>query len=101
MGSAGGTIASAEKIMTGLLGLGLAGLLYLIIYGNLSGNLGFAVGTAGYNDTQAVITNLTSGTTTFFGFSGTLFTLTAITLLIGIVLVVIKQVRSRSGGGFS
>jgi hypothetical protein len=101
--SAASIIGSAEKVLSGLLGLGLFGILMLIVYGNLSGNLGFASGTAGYNNTENVINNLTSGTNTFFGFSGTFFTLTAITLLIGIILIVINMVRGKRGGssGFS
>jgi len=96
-------LGSAEKVLTGLLGLGLLGVLYLVIYGNLSGNLGFAALSQGANDTGHVIGNLTGGVVTFFSFSGTLFTLTAITLLIGIILVVIGLVKSKGSGtgGFS
>lgn len=93
-----GMLSNAEKTLTGLLGLGLLGILYLVIYGNLSGNLGFAVGTQGYNDTQAVIGNQTGGIRTFFSFSNTLFTMVAVTLLIGIILIVIKQVKGAGSG---
>ena len=103
MASATSMLGSAEKVMSGLLGLGLLGILYLVIYGNLSGNLGFTTDSAGYNNSENVISNLTGGVQTFFGFSGTLFTLTAITLLIGIILVVISLVKGKgsSSGGFS
>lgn len=99
----GNTLDSAKKVFLALLSLGLIGILFLIIYGNLSGNLGFASGTTGYNNTEAVIGNLTSGATQFFSFSNTWFILTAVTVLIGIVLVVINLVtkQSGSGGGFS
>lgn len=103
MAGATSMLGSAEKVLYGLMSLGLVGILFLLVYGNLSGNLGFASGTQGFNDTQAVINNLTSGTTTFFSFSPTFFTLTAVTLLIGIVLIVIRLVRGNAGstGGFS
>ena len=104
MASATSMLGSAEKVMTGLLGIGLLGILYLVIYGNLSGNLGFAALSTGANNTNKVIGNLTGGVVTFFSFSGTLFTLTAITLLIGIILVVIGLVKGGRGsaaGGFS
>ena len=42
MGTAGKTLEGAEAIFIALLTIGLIGLLFLIIYGNLSGNLGFA-----------------------------------------------------------
>ncbi len=91
-------LEGAEKIFLSLLTIGLMGLLFLIIYGNLSGNLGFAVGTQGYNDTEHVIGNLTSGATQFFTFANVWFILTAITILIGIVLGVIALVRKTGGG---
>jgi hypothetical protein len=176
-------INSSEKVLSGLLGLGLFGILMLIVYGNLSGNLGFtpesvtiieeadgfinstgytldgasdtgfaslsvtgafgnlsdgslnntAIDSGNYSASAAgvitnatasnwigvlfnytysrtrqaeinsdnVIDNLTSGTNTFFGFSGTFFTLTAISLLIGIILVVIKMVKGNRSGGRS
>ena len=91
-------LEGAERIFLALLTIGLMGLLFLIIYGNLSGNLGFASGTQGYIDTEAVIGNLTSGATEFFTFASVWFILTAITILIGIVLGVIALVRKTGGG---
>jgi len=100
--NAGKMVNSAGTVMKALLGLGLVGLLFLIIYGNLSGNLGFVADSTGANNTNAVINNLTGGVLTFFGFSNTFFTLTAITLLIAIVLIVINLVGGKkSGGGFT
>ena len=99
---AGNALKGAESVFLALLTIGLMGLLFLIIYGNLSTNLGFAKDTAGYNNTENVIANLTSGATQFFTFSNVWFILTAITILIGIVLGVIVLVKkSSSGGGFS
>ena len=92
-------LEGAERIILALLTIGLMGLLFLIIYGNLSGNLGFATGTQGYNDTENVISNLTSGATQFFTFADVWFILTAITILIGIVLGVIALVRKTGQGG--
>ncbi len=92
-------LEGAERIFLALLTIGLMGLLFLIIYGNLSTNLGFATDSAGYNNTENVIGNLTAGATEFFTFSSVWFILTAITILIGIVLGVISLVRKSSGGG--
>ena len=94
---------SAKKVVLGLLTIGLIGLLFLIVYGNLSGNLGFASATAGYNNTEAVIGNLTGGVTTFFSFSNVWFILTAVALLIAIVVGIIALVTKLGGskGGFS
>lgn len=180
-------LAQAEKVLTGLLGLGLIGILYLVIFGNIGAtNLGFqnttstitvtnenltlssvngndtfsgfnsswsnikvlsiknATTTGGaenYNFTvlianatwsnltgqitnattlvwnttimnysythsettdnienvNAVIGNQTQGIRTFFSFSNTLFTMVAVTLLIGIILLVIQTVKGKDG----
>ncbi len=175
------SLKGAEAVFLALLTIGLMGLLFLIIYGNLSGNLGWTQDSASYKNqtinlsdtgnipagaqdrvdgslssvvitnastageivhannytitgvvinssgatgsevyldrnvnvsfivafdgegeknTDAVITNLTSGATQFFTFSNVWFILTAITILIGIVLGVISLVRKSSGGGY-
>jgi hypothetical protein len=101
-------VREAGLILGGLGVLGFIGIVWLMIYGNLSGNLGFASGTQGYNDTESVITNQTGGFLTFFGFSNTFFTIGAIVLLIfmlvGLLAVVMSIARGggkKESGGFS
>lgn len=88
------SINSATKSFIALMVLGIIGLLGLVIFGNLSGNLGFATGTQGYNDTQDVIGNYTSGMSSFFNFASVWYILLGVTLLIIIVLAVVSAVRS-------
>ena len=101
----GKKVTEAGVILGGLGVIGFLGLIWLMIYGNLSGNLGFAVGTQGYNDTQQVITNITGGFLTFFGFSNTFFTIAAIILLIFMLLgllalaILIMRMQQGKGGG--
>lgn len=100
-------MATSDKIreagmIVGALGvIGFIGIVWLMIYGNLSGNLGFSSGTQGYNDTQQVIGNVTQGVRTFFGFSNTLFTIAAIVLLItmfvGLLALVMTIAGNRKG----
>ncbi len=92
-------VKSTTAVFTAILALGLVGLLFLIIFGNLSGNLGFAANTQGANDTNDVIGNLTAGAVSFFSFSNVWFTLLAITLLIIIVIAVIAVVSKTGEGG--
>lgn len=95
-------IENSTKVFGAFMVLGLTGLLFLIVFGNLSTNLGFASGTQGFNDTEDVIRNLTSGVSTFFTFANVWFTLLAVVLLIIIVMGVIGVVQSKSSsGGFS
>lgn len=80
---------------------GFVGIVWLMIYGFMSGNLGFAVGTKGYNDTQTVIDNMTEGFVVFFGFAPTWFQIAAIVLLIimlvGLLGVVVGIMHLRKG----
>lgn len=85
--------------------IGFLGLVWLIIFGNLSGNLGFASGTKGANDTNTVINNFTGGVTKFFSYTELWFTILAIVLLI-VILVVLLQIvmklgKQGAGKGFS
>ena len=105
-GVAEDSIQSAITFFIGVLVAGLVGLLFLIIYGNLSGNLGFDAFSQGANDTNNVINNLTSGATQFFTFANVWFILLGVSVLIGIViglLVLVMRIRGvvSSSGGFS
>lgn len=102
----GKKVQEAGYVIGGLGVIGFLGLIFLMLYGNLSGNLGFAANTQGYNDTQAVIGNVTGGFLTFFGFSNTFFTIAAIVLLIfmllGLLSLAMGIMKKQSGGsGFA
>ena len=92
-------VREAGLILGGLGVIGFIGVVWLMIYGNLSGNLGFAADTAGYNNTENVISNVTTGFGTFFGFSNTFFTIAAIVLLIfmlvGLLYIVMQIAEGR------
>lgn len=107
MGSIANKIQESGLIIAQLGSIGFIGLVFLIIFGNLGGNTGFAAGSQGANDTSTVINNITAGYKTFFGFSPTLFTAAAIVLLItmfvGLLLLVVgvvKKLTTKSSGGF-
>ena len=104
----------SQKIMEGanvfnaLMLIGFLGVVWLMLIGNMSGNLGFSSGTVGYNSTEGIIANLTEGAGTFFGFSNTLFTIMAIVILLSmlfgllyIVLEVAKKFKTKGEGGFN
>ena len=98
-------VMNAGKSINALLVIGFLGIVWLIIYGNLSQNVGFTTDSAGYNNTENVIANLTSGVNTFFTFAPTWFTILAIVLLIIILVGLLKLVMSiaanQKGGGFA
>lgn len=101
-------VQDAGLIIGGLGVIGFIGVVWLMIYGNLSGNLGFAVGTQGYNDTEQVIANISGGFNTFFGFSDTWFTIAAIVLLIfmlvgllAIVMLISKGYSQKGQSGYA
>lgn len=107
MGKFESALRNSTVAFQGLMVLGFLGLVWLMIFGNLSGNMGFASGSQGYNDTEVIISNLTAGAKTFFGFSNTLFTIVAIVLLITILLALlyvvmgIVKMTKKGGGGFA
>ncbi len=96
-------------VILGALGvIGFIGIIWLMIYGNLSGNLGFATGTEGFNTTEDVISNITSGFGTFFEFSNTFFTIAAIVLLIfmlvgllALVMMIVNVQNQKKSKGFN
>lgn len=95
-------VKDAGSVLNALLVIGFLGLVWLMIYGNLSGNLGFTANSQGDNDSQLVINNMTGGVKTFFGFSDTMFTVTAIVLLITIILgllYIVMGIMSKFGKG--
>lgn len=98
-------VLASGKALNAIFIVGFLGIVWLMIYGNLSGNLGFATGSLNYNRTEGVIGNLSSGASTFYGFAPTWFTILAIVLLIlilvGLLMVVMKISKMGEGkGGF-
>ncbi len=87
----------------GIVTIALILLVVLIIFGNLSGNLGFAVDSQGYNDTQAVINNYTAGSGKLSSQFPTVMLFIGIALLlfvlIGVLAWVIKNLSGLGGGG--
>ena len=91
-------VREAGLILGGLGVIGFIGIVWLMIYGNLEGNLGFTAGSAGFNNTEGVINNISGGFSTFFGFSNTFFTIAAIVLLIFMLVGLLAIVMSIAEG---
>lgn len=82
----------------GLAIVGLIGLVMLILFGNLSGNVGFAEGTQGYNDTQAVIGNFTGAVRNTAGLFPTVGTILGVGLLLGVLIgILVLAVKKLMG----
>lgn len=94
-----------KGIISWAIGLGTLALVILVIailFGNLSGNVGFATGTAGYNNTQNIIGNYTQSgenTASQFPVTGTILGVALLLLLlIGVLVFAIKKLSQASGG---
>jgi len=93
-----------------VLGIGiiaLIGLIMLILFGNLSGNVGFPTNSQGYNDTQNLILNYSKSVTNISKQFPTIGTMVGVALLlvilIGILIFAIRKMMGISdvgGGGF-
>ena len=85
----------------GISSIALVVLVLLIIFGNLSGNLGFTTNSQGYNDTQGVINNVTSGVGKLVQQFPTILLFVGIGLLlfvlIGVLAWVIRRMTNMGG----
>ncbi len=91
----------------GLAGIALLGLIMLILFGNLSGNVGFATGTANANMTNQFIGNYTESVLNTGSQFPTVGTIIGVALLLFILisllifaLVKLSKIGSSSGGNF-
>jgi hypothetical protein len=90
-----------KKVMNWVIGIAsisLVVLILLIIFGNLSTNLGFATDTAGYNNTEAVINNVTSGVGKLVSQFPTALLFAGIALLLFILIAVLGYAIKRMSG---
>ena len=101
---------SARSILNWVLVIGIAAfilLIMVIIFGNLSGNVGFTAHSQGYNDTENIILNYTTSATNTaaqFPTVGTILGIAVLLLiLIGLLVFVIKRMMgvSTSSSGSS
>jgi len=90
-------IDNARTAFAGLGFIALLAFVLLIIFGNLSGNDGFAANSAGANNTAQVINNYTGGLVSFFSFQNVIFVLLAIALLVSVAVGLMKLLDSKGG----
>ena len=89
MGKSEGMPQGIKTAMFWAIGVGIIALvliILLIIFGNLSGNLGFAAGTQGFNDTQNVILNYSLSATNLSLQFPTVGTIIGIALLLVVLI---------------
>ena len=94
-------LSTAQKVFGILMSIGLTGILFILLFGNLQGNLGFDTGSQGEIDSDNIINNLTGGVVTFFSFANVWFTLLAVSVLIAVIIGVISMVGGGRKGGFA
>ena len=106
MGEKGGMPQDIKTVLFWGLGIGILALALLIlsiIFGNLSGNVGFDVGTQGYNDTQHIIGNYTESavnTAQQFPVTGTILGIALLlSILIGILVFAIRKMMGVANVG--
>ena len=97
----GGMPEGMRAIMGWVLGLGIIAfiaLIMVIIFGNLSGNVGFASGSQGYNDTQNIILNYTTSATNTSAQFPTVGTIIGIAiLLLVLIALLVFAIRKMMG----
>ena len=91
-------VKDAMGWVIGISSIALTVIVLLIIFGNLSGNLGFATNSAGYNDTQNVILNVTSGVGKLASQFPTVLLFVGIALLLFVLIGVLAYVIKKMSG---
>ena len=94
----GGNVKETMNWVIGISSIALVLLVLLIIFGNLSGNLGFAVNSAGYNDTQGVINNVTQGVGKLTSQLPTILLFVGIGLLLFVLIATLAYVIKKMNG---
>lgn len=97
MSGSGSGIQSALNWIIGISSIALVLIVVLMIFGNLSTNLGFAVGSQGFNDTEAVIGNFTEGAVATASQFPTVLLFVGIALLLFVLIAVLAWVIRRMG----
>lgn len=94
----GGMPEGIKTSIMWVLGIGIIALILLvmlILFGNLSGNVGFSANTLGYNNTQSVINNYSTSATNVsaqFPVTGTIVGVALLLIiLIGVLIFAVKK----------
>ena len=104
MAKGSGSDSNMKTVMgwsIGLAGIALLGLIMLILFGNLSGNVGFASGSQGDNDTAQFIGNYTESVLNMGSQFPTVGTIIGVALLLFILisLLIFALVKLSKIGG--
>ena len=101
MAQQGGMPEGMRAVMGWVLGVGIIAfiaLIMVIIFGNLSGNVGFADSTQGFNDTQNIILNYTASATNTAAQFPTVGTIIGIALLLLVLIaLLVFAIRKMMG----
>lgn len=83
----------AEAVIFSLLIIGVISVASLLAMYSLGSSNIFTTGSAGYNNTQAIVSNYSSGVSSFFGNSGTFFSILAVVVIIALISLIVLYVR--------
>ena len=97
----GGMPEGLKTVMMWVIGIGVIALVLLImviLFGNLSGSVGFATGSQGFNDTQSIILNYTQSATNTSAQFPVVGTIIGVALLLVILIGVLVFAISKMMG---
>ncbi len=92
-------VGIAIAFFGGILTLTVMGFVLIILAGNLSDSSGLTDGSSAYNDTQNMLTNVSSASADFFSNATTWFGLLSVVIIIAVVVIVLNLVRKTRGAG--
>lgn len=92
---------TAKAVMLTLLVIGVIAFAIIVALASLKNSNALGVGSQEKNQTDMILNNITSGTTSFFSNTGTWFALLAVVVIILIIAIVVFAVQrfgGRTGG---
>ena len=92
-------LETTKQVMLALLIMAVIGVSTILALTSLANSSIFTAGSAGQNSTNAITANLSGGIQSFFGSSGTIFSILVVVVIILAIAIIIAAVSRFGGAG--
>ena len=91
-------LTAVQSFFAIILGIALLAYVIVIIMGTLSSSSIVPSGSLAYNQTQSILSNVSTGITGFFGAINPVYSILAVLVIILVLVVLVRVVQAPSGG---
>ena len=92
-------LTSVQQFFAIILGIALLAYVIVVIMGTLSGSSILATGSLAKNQTDDILSNVSTGISSFFGAINPVYAILAILVIILVLVVLVRVVTGGTGGG--